>query len=189
MSEPATSTPAEPTQTPTEGAEPAAQPSVTDWEAEARKWEKRSKDNFAKLKEAEPKLAEYDKLRQSQQTEVERQAEELTRWQTEAQQWRGMAINSRVETLATDFADPTDALAALGDTSKYLDAGGQINEDAIRTDLTALLEKKPHWRRPDGAQPLPRVPAPNPHQGSGGGTPASDPKSEFGAIIRQANSA
>ena len=58
--------------------------------------------------------------------------EELTRWQNEASTWRTQAVSSRVETLAAgEFADPSDALSAI-DPGKYLDAGGQINEEAIK---------------------------------------------------------
>jgi hypothetical protein len=182
MSEPVTT---EPTTEPTEPTgDKAAQP--VDWEAEAKKWEKRSKDNFAKLKEAEPKLAEYDRLRQAQQTDAERQAEELSRWQTDAQKWRGVAVQSRVEAVAAakGFADPSDAVSALSDPASFLDAGGQIDEKAINTQLDALLERKPHWRRQDGTPAAPRVPAPNRAQGSGNGSAASSPAAEFAAILR-----
>jgi hypothetical protein len=58
------------------------------------------------------------------------QAEELNRWQTEAETWRKAAVGNRIEALAsTDFADPSDAIAALSGTD-YLDAGGQIDEAA-----------------------------------------------------------
>src|SRR5690349_4058409 len=164
MSEPATT---EPTDAP-DTVEPAAQQATVDWEAEAKKWEKRSKDNFAKLKEAEPKLAEYEQIVASRKTEAERQAEELQRWQADAEKWRGAAVKSRIETLAADFADPTDALAAIGDPAQFLDAGGQINDEAIKAELASVLERKPHWRRQDAAPATPRPPAPNRAQGAGG---------------------
>lgn len=178
MSEPTSA--AEPTET---SAPEAAQPKEIDWEAEAKKWEKRSKDNYAKLKEAEPQLAELAQIRESQKTAEERQAEELSKWQTEAQTWRKAAVAHRVEALASDFADPSDAVSALADR-EYLDAGGQIDVEAIRRDLAEVLERKPHWRRPETAPVGPRVPAPNPAQGSGGGRPASDPAQEFASILQ-----
>lgn len=155
----------------------------TDWKAEARKWEQRAKENASKLKEAEPIVSQWKALEEASKTETQRAQEEATRWQTEAQTWRTRAVSSRVETLAADqFADPSDALAAVGDAAKYLGAGGEINEDAIRADLAELLEKKPHWRKPEGA-PVRRIPAPNPAQGSGG-TAAVDPAEQFAALIR-----
>jgi molecular chaperone GrpE (heat shock protein) len=179
MSEPAIT---EPSATP-EGTEPAAQQTPTDWEAEAKKWEKRSKDNFAKLKEAEPKLAEYEQIVASRKTEAERQAEELSRWQADAEKWRGAAVKSRIETLAGDFADPTDALAAIGDPAQFLDAGGQINDEAIKAELASVLERKPHWRRQDAPPPSPRPPAPNRAQGAGG-TATADPAAALSAILQ-----
>lgn len=179
------SEPVHTTETPTT-AEPdpaAAPPQPTDWEAEAKKWERRSKDNFAKLKEAEPKLAEYETLRAAQQTAEERRTEELTRWQTEAEKWRGVGISSRIQALAADFADPTDAIDALSaDPSKYLGVDGQINDDAIRTDLADVLTRKPHWRR-NTETPGPRLPAPNAAQGTGG-APSTDPATQFASLIQ-----
>lgn len=137
--------------------------------------------------EQEQQLAEYEKLRQQNLTDQQRQAEELSRWQTEAETWRQNAIGSRIEALAAvDFADPSDAVTALADkVPQFLTAGGQIREDAIKAELAAVLERKPHWRRQDGATPpVPRVPAPNPGQGSGGGTPAADPAAAFAAVLQ-----
>lgn len=185
------SQPVHTTETPTEPetTEAAAQqPASVDWEAEAKKWEKRSKENFAKLKEAEPKLAELDAIRIANQSETERQAQELVRWQTEAETWRQAAVGNRIQAIATaDFADPSDAVGSpeFADPSKYLDAGGQIDEDAIKADLGALLERKPHWRRQAGPIDTgPRLPVPNLAQGSGGRA-AANPADEFAAILQR----
>lgn len=132
--------------------------------------------------DAQRKLAEYERLEQASKTELERATEEVTRWQSEAEKWRTTSVGHRIEALAaTDFADTSDAASAL-DPSKYLGTDGQIDEKAIQADLAELLARKPHWRRntdPAG----PRVPAPNPAQGTASGRPASDPASEFGALF------
>jgi hypothetical protein len=178
MSEPVTDQPAEVTETPAEA------PKETDWKAEARKWEQRAKENHQKLQEAEPIVSQWKALEEASKSELERAREELTRWQSEASTWRTQAVSSRVETLAAgEFADPSDALSAI-DPGKYLDAGGQINEEAIKADLAALLERKPHWRKQASEPASPRIPAPNPAQGSGGGTSASDPAGQLAAILR-----
>ncbi len=161
-----------------------------DWKAAARKWEreatKAAKYRAAaeEFEAAKPKLAEYDKLVEASKTDLERKAEEVTRWQTDAEKWRTAAVSARIEALAApDFADPSDAATALADPGKYLDAGGQINEAAIKTELTALLERKPHWRRNE-SNPAPRAPAPNYAQGSGvDGKAAANPAAEFAAIL------
>lgn len=140
-----------------------------------------------RVKEAEPIVSQWKALEEASKTETQRAQEEATRWQTEAANWRTAAVSSRVETLAaSDFADPSDALAGIGDPAKYLDAGGQIDEAAIQADLAALLERKPHWRRTsEPGVAAPRVPAPNPAQGSGvNGKSAADPASEFAAILQ-----
>lgn len=131
------------------------------------------------------KLAEYDKWAEASKTEAQRQAEELNRWQSQATQWRDQAVAARIQALATtNFADPSDAVGAL-DAGKYLDSGGQIDEAAIKADLAALLEQKPHWGRPsDGSTTqAPRVPLPNLVQGAGG-TPTANPAAEFAAIFQ-----
>jgi hypothetical protein len=168
------------------GSEKPAEAAETDWKAEARKWEQRAKDNASKLKDAEPIVSQWKQLEEASKTELQRVQEEATRWQTEASTWRTTAVSSRVETLASsDFADPSDAVTGLGDPAKYLDAGGQIQEEAIRADLAALLERKPHWRKADQAPAGPRVPAPNPAQGSGvNGKAAANPATEFAALLQ-----
>jgi hypothetical protein len=180
MSETDSTAPAETPETPAEA------PKETDWVAEARKWEQRAKANAAKLKEAEPIVSQWKALEEASKSELERAREELNRWQTEASTWRTAAVSSRVERLAADaFADPSDALAAIPDPGKYLGAGGDIDEAAIKADLDALLERKPHWRRPaEQAAPTTRVPAPNYAQGAGGGKSAADPASELASILR-----
>lgn len=180
MSETTPETPVETPETPAEA------PKETDWKAEARKWEQRAKENKAALDEATPIVSQWKALEEASKSAQQRAEEEATRWQNEATTWRTNAVSSRVETLAAaDFADPSDALAGVSDPAKYLDAGGQINEDAIKADLAALLERKPHWRKADAAPAGPRVPAPNPAQGSGvNGTASANPRDQFGALIQ-----
>lgn len=135
--------------------------------------------------DAQRKLDEYHRLEEASKTELERKSEEATRWQSEAERWRQLSVTSQVQALAAnDFADPDDAVRSL-DPSKYLDSGGEIDKAAIKADLDALLEAKPHYRRHQ-QDAGPRVPAPNPAQGSGAnGRPAADPGNEFAAILQQ----
>jgi hypothetical protein len=127
------------------------------------------------------KLAEYERLEQASKTELERKTEELSRWQSEAEKWRSTSVTSTVKALAAaDFADPDDAVRNL-DAAKYLDAGGQVDEKAIQSDLAALLEAKPHYKR--STETTSRVPAPNRAQGSSNGTPSGDPGAEFAGIL------
>lgn len=136
--------------------------------------------------DAQQKLSEYDRLVEASKSDLERAQEERDRWQTEADRWRTSSVTSRIEALAApDFAYPADAVAKL-DPAAYLDAGGVIDEAAIRRDLAKVLEERPNWRRQvDEPAPKSRVPAPNPAQGSGGGGNAPvDPRQEFAALLQ-----
>jgi len=131
--------------------------------------------------EQQQKLAEYERLEEASKTELERKTEELTRWQSEAEKWRSASVASTVRALAAvDFADPDDAVRNL-DPAKYLDAGGTVDEQAIKTDLAALLDAKPHYKRGESG---PRVPAPNPAQGSSSTSTPTDPAQEFAALLQ-----
>lgn len=133
------------------------------------------------------KLAEFDQLKAASQSDLERKTEEATRWQTEAEKWRATSVSSTIKALAAaDFEFPEDAVNAL-DASKYLDAGGTIDEKAIQADLTQLLEARPNWKRGASSETTPRTPRPNQAQGSGvNGKAAADPAAEFGAILQAA---
>lgn len=143
----------------------------------------RQKAQFADYGEAKAKAAEFDKLQEANQTESQRQAAEVAKWQTEAETWRGQAVAARIEALAADYADPSDASTALAGRN-YLDAGGQIDENAIRADLAEVLEKKPHWRKgsdePSGSRP----PIPNLAQGTSGTAAHASPRDQFAALIQ-----
>jgi hypothetical protein len=145
----------------------------------------RTKAQFKDYNDLKTQSAELAQIKQQNMTDQQRQAEELTRWQTDAEKWRTTAVSSRVEALAAlDFADPSDAVSAL-DPAQYLDAGGQINEEAIKAELAAVLDRKPHWRRVEGATaPVTRAPAPNRAQGSSGGAAAANPAAEFAQILQ-----
>jgi hypothetical protein len=146
----------------------------------------RQKSQFKDFDTYKAAAAELEQIKAANQTEAERLTSDLNRWQTEAETWRKAAVGNRIEALAsTDFADPSDAISALSGTD-YLDAGGQIDEARIRADLAEVLERKPHWRRPEGqtAPASPRNPAPNAAQGSGGGRPVADPAAEFASILQ-----
>ncbi|MCW2899708.1 MAG: hypothetical protein JWO67_1973, partial [Streptosporangiaceae bacterium] len=81
------------------------------------------------------------------------------------------AVAAEVKALSTGkFADPSDAADhLLRDPSRYVDADGEIDTDAIEADLTDLLERKPHWAPPEPAQPAaePKKPKPRPDPGQG----------------------
>ena len=135
--------------------------------------------------EQQSRLDEYDRLVEASKSDLERATEERDRWMNEATRWRTTSVSSRIEALAApDFAYPADAVAKLN-PDNYLDAGGVIDETAIKRDLAAILDERPNWRRQQDER-KPRTPAPNQSQGSGGGgAPAPDPRQEFAQILTQ----
>lgn len=111
--------------------------------------------------EQKTKLAEYDRLVEASQTELEK-AQAAARTNAErAQALVSRAIQAEIRALASEFADPSDAVAFLAD-KKYAGDDGEIDTEQIKADLADLLTRKPHL----GKQPTSRVPAPNPAQGS-----------------------
>jgi hypothetical protein len=78
---------------------------------------------------------------------------------------------SKIEAIAATagFADPEDAVRLLDDIASYVDTDFSVDADSIRTDVDALLAKKPHLKRqetPGGGQQRPGRPAPDRSQGS-----------------------
>lgn len=139
-------------------------------------------EEFAAAKQAMDQLRTIE---DSAKSDLERANESLSRWQADAQKWRDQAVRAQVQALATDFVDPSDAASALQDTSRYIDAGGQLNTDQIKRDLAEVLSNKPHWRKQDAA-PTPRAPMPNPSQGATGSPISNDPAQSFAAALQQA---
>lgn len=122
-----------------------------------------------RLKDAEPKLSEYDRLVEASQTETERAQAAATRAQQRVDQLTNRVVTAEVKALAANtFADPTDATAFI-EASKYVSADGDVDTDAIKAALDDLLDRKPHLR----AEPGRRTPAPNPAQGTSASGPTN----------------
>ncbi|MYV77787.1 hypothetical protein GT352_28220 [Streptomyces sp. SID1046] len=138
-----------------------------------------------RLKEAEPLLAELQRLKDAEKSESERLSDQLTAAQERADKAVRAAVASKVEALARDFADPEDAVGSL-DLATFVDEDGVIDTDAIRAALADLLKRKPHWARPDEGGP--RRPAPDRTQGSSGNgnRSPSDPAQVFAGLMARA---
>lgn len=119
------------------------------------------------------KVAEFEDRDRS---ESEKLAAKAERSEKQAAKAVARAVSSEVKVAAVgQFADPSDAVDVLmRDPSKYVDSDGEIDTDAIEADLADLLERKPHWGKPEPApaaapaaekKPQPR---PDPGQGSRG---------------------
>lgn len=149
------------------------------FEAELRKKNSEAANLRKRLKEQEPLLAELQRIKDAEKTESERLNDQLTAAQEQITKTRQRLVRTQVQALAmTGFADPEDAVGAL-DLDSYIDSDGDIDEAAIKADLDALLERKPHWAKTQ-PQEGPRRPAPDRTQASGANKKqAPNPRDEF----------
>ncbi len=149
------------------------------FEAALRKKNSEAENLRKRLREQEPLLAELQRIKDAEKTESERLNDQLTQAQEQVTKTRQRLVRTQVQALAmTGFADPEDAVGAL-DLGSYIDSDGEIDEAAIKADLDALLERKPHWAKtqpPEG----PRRPAPDRTQASGANKQRTlNPSDEF----------
>jgi len=133
-------------------------------EAERGKKEKAvaaEKNLRERLKAAEASKSDEVKSAEQRFSGMLKTLEERSRKQTER------AVKGEVKALAADLLqNPADAHAFL-DLSKYADEDGEIDSDAIRSDLAALVEERPYLAKSKG-------PKSNPAQGASGSTPPKE---------------
>ena len=125
--------------------------------------EKKRADDLAR------KVAEFEDRDKS---ELEKAAAKAERLEAAAKAATARAVKAEVRAAAAEFADPEDAAAFL-DLSSYASADGEIDAEAIQSDLADLLERKPHLRRV-AAEPVKPKPKPDPAQGSRGAPAPTD---------------
>ncbi|MEU9245869.1 hypothetical protein [Streptomyces sp. NPDC048385] len=137
---------------------------------------KNAADEKKRADAAERKVREYE---DAQKSDLEKAQGEAERASARAEAATKRAVTAEVRAGAGDFADSDDAIAFL-DLSVYADDNGDIDTELIRTDLAALLERKPHLRKP-AAQPADPQgapgtarPKPDPGQGARPSSPATD---------------
>lgn len=154
------------------------------FEAELRKKNSEAANLRKRLKELEPAAAELQRIKDSEKTESERLNDQLARANDLVTKTRQKLVRSQVQALAMPgFADPEDAVGALN-LDSYIDSDGDIDEAAIRSDLDALLERKPHWAKTQ-PQEGPRRPAPDRTQASGANKKqAPSPEDEFAGWLK-----
>jgi DNA repair exonuclease SbcCD ATPase subunit len=151
--------------------------------AKIHKANQEAKNLRERLKKLEPLAAELQKIKDSEKSETERLADQLATANERIAATRQRLVRSQVQALArAAFADPEDAVGAL-DLDSYIDSDGDIDEAAIKADLDALLERKPHWAKPQ-PQEGPRRPAPDRTQASGANKQRSlEPADEFAGWV------
>jgi len=145
---------------------------------EAAASKKQAAEERRKVAELARKVAEFEDRDKS---ELEKAQAKADRSEKQATAAVARSVRSEIKVAASDtFADASDAIDVLmRDPSKYVDADGEIDTDAIEADLTDLLERKPHWAKPEPAVVVPEgAPKqklkPDPGQGSRGGSAKVD---------------
>jgi hypothetical protein len=142
----------------------AGEKALREWKERARKAELEAKAN----RDAAARLKEIEDQQKSEAERLAEAAEQATARAAAAEQ-RAVSAEIRAQA-ATSFADPSDAVVALGsDVARFLGADGVSDDAAIQEALNDLLERKPHWRRaaaPPAEPAAPPAPRPDPSQGS-----------------------
>lgn len=133
----------------TDDAAPSSAEPEIDWKAMARKHEREAKKARKEADEARADLDKRDEENKSAQEKALDKAREDARNEaaTEtSQKYRAKIRNAEIRAQAAGmFADPTDAVALVDlDDEEIFDSEGEINTDAVKAALDALIEKKPH---------------------------------------------
>ncbi|MFE5368204.1 hypothetical protein [Streptomyces mirabilis] len=116
------------------------------------------------------KVADFEDRDKSELEKAQAKAE---RSAEQASKAVARSVRSEIKVAASDtFADTSDAIDVLmRDPQKYVDSDGEIDTAAIEADLADLLERKPHWGKPEPVAATPekkQQPKPDPGQGSRG---------------------
>ncbi|MFJ3793892.1 hypothetical protein [Kitasatospora sp. NPDC090091] len=193
---------------PATGADPADDPAgetkpASDDEAKLGDAGKRAIDRMkadtaaakrAAAEERKARLAAEARVREFEdrdKSELEKATAKAERAADQAAKAVARAVSAEIRASATDrFADPSDAIEVLmRDPAQYVDADGDIDTDAIQAALADLLDRKPHWARPEPAPAAPAEPAaerprrPRPDPGQGSRPPA--PPTDFRSASRE----
>lgn len=129
--------------------------------------EKKRADDLAR------KVAEFEDRDKSELDKATSKAEKAAERADKATK---RAVLAEVKAAAKEFADVDDAAAFL-DLTSYTDDDGDIDTEAIQADLDALLERKPHLRKPAGEPEKKKQPKPDPGQGARPAEPPADYRS------------
>jgi DNA repair exonuclease SbcCD ATPase subunit len=127
-----------------------------------------------RLKAAEPKVAEYERLEAASKTADERAQEALAAADERAAKAVQRVARAEVKAALAGVVDNPDAIVDDLNLAKFVDADGDIDQAAVQ----ALRDKYAGFSGP-------RAPRPDASQASGAnGRTASDPRQEFGAFLQ-----
>lgn len=131
------------------------------------------KEAAAERKKATEALRKVQEFEDRDKSELDKATSKAEKAQETASRAIKRSVLAEVKAAASDFADVEDAAAFL-DLSSYADDDGEVDTEAIATDLAALLERKPHLRRPAAVPEKKKQPKPDPGQGARPESPATD---------------
>ena len=141
---------------------------------EVDKARKEAKNLRTRVKEAEPKLAEYDRLVEASKTDAERAQEALQAAQDRASRATQRMAQAEVKAALSGLVDDPDAIIEDLNLAKFIGEDGEVNADAI----SALRSKYAAF----GGR---RAPRPDPSQASGAnGKTQASPAADFASFIQ-----
>lgn len=146
MADDATTTPADaaqPKQADTQT--PQQDDTTTDWVAEARKWEKRAKENSAAAKDRDALKAQLDKIADADKTETQKATDRASKAEQERDALAAQLDALRREQAIYRHAGTADP-AALLDSRAFLDSIADIDADddkAIQAAIKQAVKDNP----------------------------------------------
>lgn len=184
-SEPApTQEPAAAAPAPTEGAKKSLEDLLADLDDDRRgvilgevsKARSEAKNLRDRLKDAEPKVAEYDRLAQASKTDAERATERASAAEARAEAATQRVARAEIKAALAGLVESPDSIIEDLNLARFVSDDGDVNDDAI-----AALKSK------YAAFGTRRAPRPDHSQASGanGGTTAS-PAQDFASAIQSA---
>jgi len=128
-----------------------------------------------RLKQSEPKIAEYDRLVQASKTDQERAEEARKAAEERASSAFQRMARAEVKSALAGLVDNPDEIVDDLNLSRFVDEDGEVNADAIAT-------LRARYAGLGGS----RIPRPDPSQGSSArGGAAADPASQFADFIKR----
>lgn len=127
-----------------------------------------------RLREAEPKISEYDRLVAASKTDAERAQEATTAAEQRATTAMQRVARAEVKAALTGLVDDPDSIIEDLNLTRFVDDDGEVNEAALaalRTKYSAFTGR--------------RAPRPDPSQASGAqGKAPAGPAQEFASIMQ-----
>lgn len=125
------------------------QDDATDWVAEARKWEKRAKENSAAVKDRDALQAQLNKITDADKTEAQKATDRAAKAEQERDALAAQLDALRREQAVYRHADTADP-AALLDSRTFLDSIADIDADddkAIQAAIKQAVKDNPRLTR------------------------------------------